>query len=388
MKQFEFKMPTKIKFGVGITEQLGDILKSMGYTKAFIGIGVNLSKTPVFDTVKRALEKANFPYDVYQGMVPDPAIEQVDEAAEILRKSKADVLIAIGGGSTMDTCKAIALLQTHEGSIRDYLFGGTKQVERPIMPLVCLPTTAGSGSEVTAATVITDTQNEIKLSVTHEYLIPKLAIIDPLLQVGLGPFTTATTGMDALTHAIEAYTSLNAEPLSDALALHAIRLIAENLRTATADGTNIEARSKMALASTLGAAAYVNGGLGVVHGIAQSMGGVANVSHGAANALILPYAMKRNLVGNLQKFRDIAVAMGENVEGLTLREAAELSAEAVMQLALDLHIPTKLSDPRINVGRDKFPKIIEGTMKYRLLAINPCKLNEKDIEQILEEAYE
>ncbi len=388
MKQFEFKMPTKIKFGVGITDQLGDILKSMGYTKAFIGIDAFLAKTPVMQTVKDALEKEGVPYVVYDQMTPDPTIEQVDESARVLGKSGADVVIAVGGGSSIDNCKAICMLQTHEGSVKEYLFGGTRKVERPIMPLICLPTTAGSGSEVTAASVITDLQNEIKLSVTHENLIPKLAVIDPLLHVGLSPFTTATTGMDALTHAIEGYTSLNAEPMSDALAMYAIKLISENLRTATADGGNIEARSNMAIASTLAGAAYANGGLGVVHGIAQAMGGVAHVSHGAANALILSYAMKRNLVGNLEKFKNIAVAMGENVEGKTLREAAELAADAVMQLAKDTFIPIKLTDPRIKITKDMFPKIIEGTMAYRLLPINPCKLNEKDVEDILEAAYE
>ncbi|HZK02231.1 MAG TPA: iron-containing alcohol dehydrogenase [Anaerovoracaceae bacterium] len=388
MKQFEFKMPTKVKFGVGITAQLGEILKEQGYKKAMIGIGIHLSKTPVLQTVKDALEKADFPYVVYDEMIPDPTIEQIDEASDFLKGSGADVVVAVGGGSSMDNSKAICMLQTNEGSVRDYLFGGTKTVTNPIMPLICLPTTAGSGSEVTASSVVTNIQEQIKLSVTHEYLIPKLAVIDPLLHVGLSPFTTATTGMDALTHAIEAYTSLNAQPMSDALALYAIKLISENLRTATADGSNVQARSNMAIASTLAGAAFVNGGLGVVHGIAQSMGGVANVSHGAANALILPYAMRRNLVGNLEKFKNIAVAMGENIDGLTLREAAWLSADAVMQLAQDTYIPLKLTDPKIGITRDMFPKIIEGTMAYRLLAINPCKLNEKDVADILEAAYE
>ncbi|HWQ78323.1 MAG TPA: iron-containing alcohol dehydrogenase [Anaerovoracaceae bacterium] len=388
MKQFEFKLPTKIRFGVGITAQLGKMLKDMGYGKVFIGTGSFLVTTPVVAAVKASLENAGLPYEVYSGMKPDPTIEQVDEAAAVLRNSGADVVVAVGGGSSIDNSKAMCLLQTHEGSIRDYLFGGSKTVVRPAMPLVVVPTTAGSGSEVTASSVITDVQNEIKLSVTHEYIIPKMAVIDPLLHVGLGPFITATTGMDALTHAIEAYVSLNAEPFSDALALHTMKLVAENLRLATADGSNIEARTNMALASTMGAAAFMNGGLGVVHGIAQAMGGVSHISHGAANALILPYAMKRNCVGNLEKFRNIAAALGEKVDGLPLRKAAELSAEAVMQLNLDLRIPTKLTDPRVNIEKRLFSKIIEGTMAYRLLPINPCKLEAADIENILNEAYE
>jgi alcohol dehydrogenase len=388
MKQFEFKMPTKIRFGVGITAQLGKMLKDMGYSKVFVGTGSFLVTTPVVAAVKASLENAGLPYEVYSGMKPDPTIEQVDEAAEALRKSGADVVVAVGGGSSIDNAKAICLLQTNEGSIRDYLFGGSKTVATPAMPLIVVPTTAGSGSEVTAAAVITNVQDEIKLSVTHEYIIPKMAVIDPQLHTGLSPFVTATTGMDALTHAIESYVSLNAEPFTDALALHTMKLVAENLRLATADGNNIEARTNMALASTMGAAAFMNGGLGVVHGIAQAMGGVAHISHGAANALILPYAMKRNCVGNLEKFRNIAAVLGEKVDGLPLRQAAELAADAVMQLDLDLRVPTKLTDPRVNITKHLFPKIIEGTMGFRLLALNPCRLGASDIEDILNEAYE
>lgn len=388
MKSFDFMMMTKIRFGVGITTDLGQILKELGYKKVFIGIGSFLSTTDILEKIKAALDKVDMPYEVYNEMKPEPTIEQIEAAADVLRKSTADVVLAVGGGSSLDTAKAMCMLQTNEGRVKDYLFGGTRTVQNPILPLICVPTTGGSGSEMTGATVISDIENNVKLSINHELLIPKLAIIDPELHVQMPPFLTATTGMDALTHAIEAYTSLNSEPISDALAIHAIKLISENLRNATANGKNIEARSNMAIAAAVAGAAFGNGGLGVVHGIAQSMGGITNVSHGAANALILPYAMKRNYVGNLEKFKDIAMAMGENIQGLSLREAAIMSVNSVRQLAEDLMIPIKLSDYRINITRDMFPKIIERTMAYRLLAINPCKLNECDIEKILNEAYE
>jgi alcohol dehydrogenase len=195
MKQFEFKLPTRIRFGPGIAAQLGKMLKDMGYGRVFISTGSYLVTTPVIDTVKASLEDAGLPYVVYSELKPDPTIEQVDAAAEALRNSGADVVLAVGGGSTIDNSKAMCMLQTHEGSIRDYLFGGSKTVVRPAMPLIVVPTTAGSGSEVTASAVITDVQNEIKLSVTHENLIPRLAVIDPLLHTGMSPFVTATTGM-------------------------------------------------------------------------------------------------------------------------------------------------------------------------------------------------
>lgn len=386
MKDFIFKMPTKVRFGLGLSAELGHILKSeMGFQKVFIATDKGIVNAGIIDKVEEGLKAGNIDYEVYDELVPDPTIEVVDEAADILRKSGAEAVLAVGGGSAIDTAKAICLMQTHEGSIREYLFGGTKEVTKEIMPLFCIPTTAGTGSEMTAASVITNNQEKTKVSVTHENLIPKMALIDPMLHVGMPPFITATTGMDALTHAIESYVSLNAEPLSDAMGLAAIKLIAGNIRLATADGTNIEARSNMAIASTMAGPAFMNGGLGVVHGIAQTIGAVAHVPHGVANSLLLPYCMKRNVVGNLAKFKEIAVAMGENTDGLTEREAAEAAVNAVFQLAEDLRVPMKLRD--VGVTKEMFPEIIQGTMAYRLLNVNPCKLKEKDIEEILESAF-
>lgn len=387
MKEFEYKMPAKVRFGVGITNNLGRILREeLGFQKAFIATDKGIAAAGILEKITNSLDGDGFPYQVYDALIPDPTIEVVDEAADVLRNSGADVVVAVGGGSPIDTAKAMCMLQTHEGSVRDYLFGGTKQVERPIMPLICVPTTAGTGSEMTAASVITNNQEKTKVSVTHENLIPKMALIDPSLHVGMPPFITATTGMDALTHAVESYVSLNAEPISDAMGIAAIRMIGENLRTAVSDGSNLEARTNMALASTIAGAAFLNGGLGVVHGIAQTIGAVAHVAHGTANALLLPYCMERNLVGNLKKFRQIAQALGENTDDMTDRQAAQAAADAVFQLARDLHVPMKLKD--VGVTREMFPEIIKGTMEYRLLAVNPCKLTEKDVEEILLRAFE
>ena len=386
MKDFLFKMPAKVRFGIGISKNLGRILKEeMGYGNVFVATDAGIVKAGIIAKIEEGLKAGGIDYCVYDKLAPDPTIEIVDEAAETLRASGADAVLAVGGGSPIDTAKAMCMLQTHGGSVGEYLFGGGKTVTREIMPLICVPTTAGTGSEMTAASVITNNQEKIKVSVTHENLIPKAAIIDPELQRGMPPFITATTGMDALTHAVESYVSLNAEPMSDAMGLAAVKLISENLRTAVADGNNLEARANMAIASTLAGAAFMNGGLGVVHGIAQTVGAVAHVAHGTANALLLPYCMERNVTGNLKKFRDIAVAMGERVEGFSLRQAADRAAAAVFQLAKDLEVPMHLQ--KVGVTREMFPKIIEGTMEYRLLSVNPCKLKEKDIEGILNRAF-
>ncbi|MDF3000178.1 MAG: hypothetical protein K0Q48_297 [Bacillota bacterium] len=386
MKDFQFKMPARIKFGNGICKSTAEFCKELGASKVFVLTDPNILKINILNPIIESFDNAKLPYEIYSDIIPDPDIETVDRTAEVLKMSEADLVVAVGGGSPIDTAKSICLLQTNAGSVRDYLFGGTKTVTNPCMPLICVPTTAGSGSEMTAAAVITDNQNKIKLSVTHDYLVPKLAIIDPACQLGMPGFVTATTGLDALTHAIEAYVSLNANPVSDAMALQAMRLIGKYLRTAVANGSDVEARSNMAVASSIASVAFMNGGLGVVHGIAQSMGGVAHVAHGVANALILPYAMERNVVGNLEKFRDIAIALGEDVDKLTLREAADKAASAVFKLAMDVRVPLKLIE--VGVTLEHFPEIIKGTMGYRLLAVNPCKLQEKDILEILEKAYE
>ncbi|MDR2770629.1 MAG: iron-containing alcohol dehydrogenase [Clostridiales Family XIII bacterium] len=384
MKDFVFRLPTKVIFGLGKAKEIGEICKEMGARRAFVITGPNIGKSRLLTEIKESIEASGVDCVTYDKTASDPSVELTDEVAAVVRKSKADVLIALGGGSPIDLAKAVAMLQTNDGSVRDYLFGGGKTVTKPAMPLIAIPTTAGTGSEVSAASVITDLQKKIKLSVTHDKIIPQLALVDPLLHTGMPPSITASTGMDALTHAIESYTSLNAEPVSDALGLHAIKLIGQNLRTAVANGQNLEARANMAIAALLAGAAFANGGLGVVHGIAQALGGLHHTAHGIANGVILPYAMQRNCVGNLDKFRDIAVALGENVEGLSLREAACASAHAVYDLLTDIQAPASL--PAIGIGRADFPPIIEGTMGFRLLAINPCKLIERDIEGILEAA--
>lgn len=386
MKDFIFRMPTKIRFGENSSQQIGPVLKEKNYKKVFIATGKHVNKAGIAARVAESIEKAGLEYVICDEFIPEPTVESVDHIAEVLRQSGADVVVAVGGGSPIDAAKAICLLQTHEGSCRDYLFGGTKTVSGPIMPLVAVPTTAGTGSELTAASVISNEQERTKVSITSDYLIPEMVFIDPMLQLGMPPFITATTGMDALTHAIEAYVSLNASPLSDMFALQAIEMIGKNLRTAVSDGSNREARCNMAIASTIAGAAFMNGGLGVVHGIAQTIGAFAHVAHGTANALLLPYCMERNVVGNLEKFKNIAVAMGENLEGLSLREAADMAVDAVFRLVQDLRIPMTLKE--VGVNRGMFGDIAKDVMNYRLLAVNPCKITEKDVIEILENAYE
>lgn len=383
MNDFIFKMPTKIIFGVNSALKIGDLLEEMKLSKVFVVTDKFLETTEAFKTVVEELKK-KFEVIVYTDIVPEPPIEIVDKAVDVLKESHCDVVIAIGGGSTIDICKAISMLKNNEGSVKDYLFGGTKTVKNKSLPMIAIPTTAGSGSEVTAASVISDEENNIKLSVTHEYLIPKYAVIDPIMQMGMPPLITASTGMDALTHAIEAYVSKNSSIVSDTYAERAIKLIGENLYKATYMPEDIGGRSNMAIASVLAAAAFANAGLGAVHGISQAMGGVAHVPHGIANAMLLPLVMEKNIVGNLYKFNKIAELLGENIEGLSLREGAMRSLEKVKEMVIDLKIPSKLKE--VNVTEDMFEEIVDGTMAYRLLPLNPVKLKKEDVYEILNKA--
>ncbi len=385
MKDFLFQSPTKLKFGIDSSLEIGNLIKGLGYEKVFVVADKVIAQLDPFRRLYLELEHSGLVCTLFTDVVVDPPIQVVDQAAEILKKSGAEIVVAVGGGSTIDSAKSMCMLVNNEGSIREYLFGGSKSITQLSLPLIAVPTTAGSGSEVTAASVITDEENQIKLSVTHENLIPKYAIIDPNMQVGMPLPITASTGMDALTHAIEAYVSLNANPISDAYAEKAIQLIGSSIRTATFNGSDITARSNMAIASVLAAVAFVNGGLGAVHGIAQAMGGVAHVPHGVANALLLPHVMRINVMGNVQKFARIAQLLGENIEGLSQREQADLAIHAVARLAEDLRIPATLQE--VNIKKSMFDTIVKGTMEYRLLAVNPVKIRPQDVYTILNNAF-
>lgn len=385
MKEFTFNMPAKIFFGEGISGDLSELAHRYGAARVMLVTDRVIGKTRGFAAIEAGLKEKGIQTVVYDETEPEPPVDAVDRAAAVMRQSGCQMAVAVGGGSAIDSAKAMCMLCTNEGSVREYLFGGSRTVENRPLPLVCVPTTAGSGSEVTASSVISDPERGIKLSITHEWLIPLAAVIDPVMHKDMPPVITASTGMDALTHAIEAFVSKNAEPLSDALALAAIRLIAENIRTATYRPDCMEARSGMALASVMAAAAFVNAGLGAVHGISQAMGGVAHVSHGIGNALLLPFVCEANLPGNMERYAQIAALLGERTEGLAVHQAAGRCVEAIRRMLTELRLPATLRE--VKVTREMFPEIVKGGMEYRLMPLNPVSLKEEDIYAILEKAY-
>jgi alcohol dehydrogenase class IV len=309
-------------------------------------------------------------------------------------------VLGLGGGSNMDLAKITAAVLTHGGSPRDYV--GEFKIPGAILPLICLPTTAGTGSEVSAASVLTDTDNKIKVGVLSNYLRPRVAIVDPLLTVTCPPKITADSGIDALTHAIEAYTAVdNADfpippgersvyqgrhPLTDALATKAISLIGANLRRAVRNGDNLEAREGMALAATLAGLAFSNVGVAAVHALEYPVGGATHCSHGAGNGLLLPFVMRFNLPVRQAEFATIARLLGEDVTGLDGPAAAERAIQAVEQLRADIGIPLRLRD--LGVRKDQLRPFAEKAFAIkRILRVNPRPVTVEDLEGILQEAF-
>lgn len=384
MKEFAFRMYTRVLYGEGVAKHLADECKKMDAKRVFFVTDSYMAEhSHIVPELLKLLEKAGIEVRIFSEVETDPSIQTVDKVAALMKDFASDVVVAIGGGSPMDTAKLGALLQTNEGSISDYM-RKRRRITAPAIPLICIPTTAGTGSEVTAIAVATDREAGEKIGIPHDSMMPKLALVDPELHVSMSPYLTASTGLDALCHAIEAYISLEAEPLSDALCLHAMRLISENLRKAVTNGRNLEVRGKMALASLLAGAGFAQAGLGLVHGIAHCLGAMYHVPHGVANALMLPYVMEFNALADMEKFREIAVALGEDVKGLSLREAALRSVEAIHLLKRDLALPATLSE--VGVKRSDFPTIVKNTMTYGRLPMNPRTVSPKDVENILQRA--
>lgn len=381
-EDFSFYAPIRLIAGKGSALKVADLAEEYGAKKILILTGRHVERSAGFQRLRQELEKRQIPLTVRSDTLPEPPAESVDALANYVRGETFGLVAAVGGGSVMDTAKAVCMLKTNPGFIREYLFGGKRSVKNEPLPLVCIPTTAGSGSEVTDSSVIADTKKKSKLSVTSPLLIPKAAILDPTMQTDMPPVITAGTEMDALTHAIESYTSKHANPVSDIYARAAIRMIGGTLPRVWHSPNNLDARMDMAIASSLAAVAFVNGGLGAVHGISQAIGGIAHTPHGISNAILLPAVMAVNREGNPEKFADIAALLGENTVGLTTEQASRRAVEAVARLRAILDIPEHTSE--IGVTKSMFPEIVDGTMAYRLLWMNPVAVTPKMVEQLLE----
>ncbi len=328
--------------GSGSVNEAGNLVKNFGAKKVLIVTDGGLLKMGMADKVKAIVEEAGIEAVIYGGAEPNPTDKNVEDGFEVWKKEKCDGLVSLGGGSSHDCAKGIGLVASNGGKIQDY--EGIDQSANPFVPYVAINTTAGTASEMTRFCIITDSSRKIKMAIVDWRVTPGASINDPDLMAGMPPALTAATGMDALTHAIEAYVSTAATPLTDSAALMAIELISEFLPKAVANGADMVAREKMSFAQFLAGMAFNNASLGYVHAMAHQLGGFYNLPHGVCNAILLPVVSKFNIIGATDRFGKIAKAMGENVEGMSPREAADAAIEAIKALSVSVGIPKGLTE--------------------------------------------
>lgn len=330
-----FWAPPTILTGAGCSERVGEEARKLGGKRALLVTDKFLVKTEIPAGIKGSLEAAGLGVEVYADLAGEPYLPDVEKGLEQLRAAGCDLVVAVGGGSCIDTSKGVAVLATNQVPFNQ--LPGALTAKK--LPLIAVATTAGTGSEATRVTVITDPATRVKMNPGSPMIVPEVAVVDPALMLGVPPAVTASTGIDALTHAIEAYVSRRAQPLTDVLALKAISLIAEWLPVAWADGANLEARSNMAIASLIAGMAFSNASTNLVHAMARPLGVYFNVPHGLANAVLLKECMEFSLPANPGRFADVARAMGKKVAHLRPLEAAALSVEAVCELCQAIEIP-------------------------------------------------
>ncbi|MGF7184853.1 alcohol dehydrogenase [Desulfitispora alkaliphila] len=375
---YGFFMPNVNLMGAGAVKQVGEQVKGIGGKKALIVTDAVLNKMGMADEIKAILEEANIEVVVFDGAEPNPTDKNVEAGLKAFQENGCDIIVSLGGGSAHDCAKGIGIVAGNGGNIRDY--EGVDKSTKPMAPLVAINTTAGTASEMTRFCIITDTDRHIKMAIVDWRCTPNVSINDPILMMKKPSALTAATGMDALTHAIEAYVSTAATPVTDSAALMAIKLISENLRKAVANGDDFEARDKMAYAQFLGGMAFNNASLGYVHAMAHQLGGFYNLPHGVCNAILLPHVERFNLISNPERFVEIAKAFGENVEGLSVRDAADVALEAIVKLSEDIGIPAGLAE--LDVKEKDLKVMAENAMKDACSLTNPRKATLEDVIQI------
>ncbi|GLI33661.1 iron-containing alcohol dehydrogenase [Desulforhabdus amnigena] len=375
---FGFYIPTVTLMGIGAHKQVGEQVKTLGGTKPFICTDKGITRAGISQQIVDIIKKdAGVDCVVFDETIPNPTDTNVHDGLKIFKDNGCDMIISIGGGSSHDCGKGIGVVASNGGHIRDY--EGVNKSGKPMPPFIAVNTTAGTGSEMTRFCIITDTSRKVKMAIVDWRVTPNVAINDPLLMAGMPPGLTAATGMDALTHAIEAYVSTIATPVTDACALKAIELIAKNLRAAVAHGGDMVARDNMAYAEYLAGMAFNNASLGHVHAMAHQLGGFYDLPHGVCNAILLPHVERFNMIAKVGRFVDIAKAMGEVVDGLSQRAAAEKALEAIKTLSADVGIPGGLRE--LGVQKEDLPIMAENAQKDACGLTNPrCPTLEDVIE--------
>jgi len=383
-KTHVFYSPTKIIVGLNSACEVAQQVKQFGGSRALIVTDPGVVDADLIAPIASSLGSGDIAYVVYKGVEPEPPSRVIDQGAEIFKAEGCDLVLGVGGGSSMDVAKGISILSANKGKILDYC--GVDQVPRKGAPMILMPTTAGTGSEVTRVLILTDEAQNTKNVVFTPYALANAAIIDPALSLSMPPTVTADTGMDAMVHAIETYVSMNATVFSDILAERAIRLIADYLPVAWAKGSNTDARYHMSLAATLAGMAFGSGGLGAVHALAYPLGTEYHMAHGRTNAIMLPHVMRYNIPGSPGRYARIAELMGKDIEGYATLEAAELAVDAILELLETIQVSCQVQD--YGIPESDLPKLVAGGIKQaRLFVPNPRDLDEEDVASIYRDAY-
>lgn len=349
-----FSIPPIIITGAGASEKVGEQAKRLCATNALIVTDPGIAKIGYADQIAKNLYNAGIATSIFSNVTPDPTLQNVTDGLKQYRAENCNLIVSIGGGSAIDCGKGIAMKLTNDGEFADYM--GVDKIPNPGAMLIAIPTTAGTGSEVTKVTVITGTDRNVKMMLSSACLLASVALVDPLLSLTTPPHLTAAVGVDALTHAIEAYISKRAQPLTDTLALKAIRLISDSLRQAWADGENISARTDMMLGASIAGMAFSNSSVALVHGMSRPIGAYFHIHHGLSNAVLLLDVMEFSVVGAPKRFADIAQAMGEPIDGLSPMKQADAAISAVERLVNDIQMP-RLGE--IGIDKEKFEQVIE-----------------------------
>lgn len=380
---FPFVLPTKIMMAPGLSQQTGEHLKSLGLQRVLVVTDPGIKAAGILTPIYNSLKEAGIEFHETTEVKPNPRSEDCNRIAVAYQSAGIEGLVAVGGGSAMDAAKAIAVLLTHEGRIEDY--EGENKLQRAPLPLVAIPTTAGTGSEVTFFSVITDSQRQYKMSLLDVRLAPTLALLDSDITAQLPPAIAAATGMDALTHAIEAYTCQVANPISDGLALHAIRLISQHLIEAVEQPDNANAREQMLIASLIAGMAFGNADIASVHCISEAIGGMYDTPHGVANSIFLPFVFRHNCEADLKRHADVAYALGVDPT-LSQQKAAEAAVETLFNMSERLGIPKFAEVDGVN--ESDFQTIAEKSKHNISDASNAKPMSVESYLHILQQAYQ
>ncbi len=379
---FVYRQPTKIVYGEGTVNDTGIEVSELGCSKAFIVTDPGVLEAGLVEPVKKALGPKFV--GIYDRCIQDTGIHIINEAAEIAREAGADCLVSVGGGSVIDTAKGMAILLKEGGKLEDY--SGFQLLSRPQTPHVVIPTTAGTGSEVTMTAVVKDWEKKQKYLFSSNYIIPNVGILDPRMTEGLPPELTATTGMDAFTHAVEAIHTLQASPIADAMALQAIRLIYEYLPRCVENGSDLVARGMQMCAATMAGIAFDNAQVGIPHALSHSLGGLFGLPHGLANSIVLPHCMRVNLEECPDRDALIARTMGLDVRGMSDMEAGMAAIEAIAEFTKKLGVPQRLRD--VGIPEEGLKDVAELAMGDGCVVYNPVTIFESDqLLCVLKEAW-